>query len=353
VLLSALREASAAVIGELVISTSPNSEVYLDGALQGRADAQGGLTLKSKLGPHALKVTLSGKKDFEQSVTLVAQQTTSIQARLLDVGPPPGTARENPKDGLKYVWIPPGTFMMGCSPGDDLCGTDEKPVHQVTITKGFWLGQTEVPVGAYKRFVTATGRQMPPEPTSGGRALNPGWGGAAMPIVDVTWDEAASYCTWAGGRLPTEAEWEYAARAGSTAARYGDLDEIAWYTDNSGRARLDGMKLAKENAANSYMARQDENGNNMHDVGLKSPNAFGLYDILGNVWEFVNDWYEKYQPNPVQDPMGPASGTYRDRRGGMWSGYVYYVRASFRAVEEPSGRENDDGMRCAKDSDLP
>jgi hypothetical protein len=97
--------------------------------------------------------------------------------------------------------------MMGCSPGDNECHVSEKPSHRVTITKGFWIGQTEVTVGAYKRFAAATGRQMPGAPS-----FNSGWADDMMPIVNVTWDDAREYCTWAGGRLLTEVEWEYSAR---------------------------------------------------------------------------------------------------------------------------------------------
>ena len=231
--------------------------------------------------------------------------------------------RENPKDGLKYAWIPPGTFTMGCSPGDTECQSDEKPPHQVTITKGFWMGQTEVTVGAYKRFATATGRQMPPTPVFNGRPLNPRWGDEAMPMEDVTADDGQAYCGWAGGRLPTEAEWEYAARGGSTEARYGNLDEIAWYESNS--------------------------GGRPQKVARKRANIFGLFDMLGNVWEWVSDWYDPdyYQSSPSQDPSGPASGTEHAMRGGSsWYGTPGNVRVSVRRTD--SGWTINDGFRCGE-----
>jgi len=152
--------------------------------------------------------------------------------------------RVNPKDGLTYVWIPPGKFQMGCSAGDAECFDNEKPAHQVTIAKGFWLGRTSVTQQAYQRV---TGKN----PAS--------HKGANLPVEEVDWNEAQAYCKAIGGRLPTEAEWEYAARAGSTGVRYGNLDEIAWYDKNS--------------------------GNQSQEVGQKSPNAFGLYDMLGNTWQ--------------------------------------------------------------------
>jgi len=220
----------------------------------------------------------------------------------------------NPRDGLKYVWIPPGAFMMGCSPDDNECDpeNDEKPSHPVTISKGFWLGQTLVTVAAYKHFAWEMRVRMPSPPE-----YNRGWMNEKMPITRVTWDDARAYCTWAGGRLPTEAEWEYAARGGSKEGRYGPLDEIAWYKDNSwGQG---------------------------HEVGEKSPNSLGLYDMLGNVWEWVNDWYdhEYYQHSPGFDPQGPSSGRSRVARGGCWLNEARIVRVSQRNV---GARE---GFRCA------
>jgi formylglycine-generating enzyme required for sulfatase activity len=217
-----------------------------------------------------------------------------------------GTKKVNPKDGLTYVWIPPGKFQMGCSPGDAGCGDDEKPAHEVAITRGFWLGQTAVTQRAYRRV---TGQ----DPSA--------HKGDDLPVEHVDWDEAKAYCAAIGGRLPTEAEWEYAARAGSTGARYGNLDEIAWHTGNS--------------------------GGQSHEVGQKLPNAFGLYDMLGNAWQWVADWYGSYPPGAQTDPSGPASGQYKEPRGGSWGSASGLVRASYRGWVETGHRGGKLGIRCA------
>lgn len=231
--------------------------------------------------------------------------TTSTAAAQRGLGP---TVRVNPRDSLNYVWIPPGTFTMGCSPGDDNCKVDEKPPHRVTISAGFWLGQIQVPVKAYQNYAAERGRKA----VFNDLDLN-------LPVgaFDVSWYDAWDYCGWAGGRLPTEAEWEYAARGGTTQSRYGEnLDDIAWYLENGNR---------KE-----------------HEGGLKKPNPFGLFDMLGNLWEWVNDWYDPnyYQHSPDQDRRGrvPARhGCCEVGHGAMMRLYCEYpIGASTARFPMPS-----------------
>ena len=269
----------------------------------------------------------------------------------------PKEIRTNPSDGQPYVWIPPGEFQMGCSPGDNECDDDEKPRHAVKITRGFWLGQTAVTVAAYRRFVEATGIRMPDEPVLGTKKLNPQWSDSEQPMVAVTWEEAKRYCeSWAKGRLPTEAEWEYAARAGSAAARYGELDAISWYANNSGDQPLNSTRAWEEDAAKDwakYEAILEKNGNRIQRVKQKQPNPWGLYDMLGNVLEWVGDWYEvdyyRKLSSPAVDPKGPTSGTMRVLRGGSWYNVPRAVRASNRDRNEPEYRYSIVGFRCVRE----
>jgi formylglycine-generating enzyme required for sulfatase activity len=218
---------------------------------------------------------------------------------------------------VKWVSIPGGTFEMGCSPGDGDCSDDEKPPHSVTVS-GFEMLETEVTEAQYE---TVMG-DNPSCDYNGG-------GGPDNPVECVTWFDAKAFCEGIGGRLPTEAEWEYSARGGTT-TRYscGDdascLDAIAWYDANS-----DGHK---------------------HDVKGKDPNGYGLYDMSGNVWEWTADWYSEtyYSESPANNPQGPDSGSIRVFRGGGFDYYAVYLRVSFRGYFSPSGDYSNLGLRCAR-----
>jgi formylglycine-generating enzyme required for sulfatase activity len=222
--------------------------------------------------------------------------------------------------------------MMGCSPGDNECFDDEKPAHTVTISKGFWIGQTLVTQAAYQRVIGARPSRFK---------------GEQLPVEMVSWDEAQGYCRSVRMRLPTEAEWEYAARAGSKGPRYGDLEAIAWYSGNSGPQPIDGGALFRsdpKNYENNLIAR----GNQTHAVGQKQPNAWKLYDMLGNVWEWTADWFDKdyYAYSEKRDPTGPSHGAYRALGGGAWDDDARNTRVSNRYWLTPDTRAFYTGFRC-------
>jgi len=252
----------------------------------------------------------------------------------------------------EMVFIEGGTFQMGDVWGDG--EGDEKPVHTVTVSD-FWLGKYEVTVAEFEKFISTTGYQTDAEKGDGSycwtgreweKKVGVNWRCDAQgnvrksselnhPVIHVSWNDAVAYCDWLSKktgqnyRLPTEAEWEYAARGGNKSRGYqysgsNNLDEVGWYDHNSGIRT--------------------------HPVGQKRPNELGLYDMSGNVWEWCEDWYssEYYQKSPQIDPQGPSSGTHRVLRGGSWLITPIYVRCSNRNHYVPAGRDPNSGFRLAR-----
>jgi formylglycine-generating enzyme required for sulfatase activity len=217
--------------------------------------------------------------------------------------------------GMSFVTIPAGTFMMG----------EGGEAHQVTLTKGFELGVYEVTQEQYEQVMGSTPSHFR---------------GPQNPVEQVSWNDAVEFCRKlselpaekAAGyvyRLPTEAEWEYACRAGTdTEYSFGDsesqLGGYAWYDENSGLTT--------------------------HPVGGKRPNAWGLYDMHGNVWEWCQDWYGAYPSGSVTDPPGAASGSARVYRGGSWFHYSDDCRSAFRNGSTPDDRSFGLGFRVLRSS---
>jgi formylglycine-generating enzyme required for sulfatase activity len=241
-------------------------------------------------------------------------------------GPQPGDSHQNRKDREDYAWIPPGKFLMGCVPGDQRCDKNEKPQHELTVTKGFWMGQNEVRVVSYQRYVSADprNRKMPAGPF-----WDTKWRQEDRPISNMRWEDAASYCQWAGGRLPTEAEWEYAARGGVQ-------NQI--YPLNSENSRDKANFVGKK-------------GNDIFEYtgpvrSFDPLLPYQLYDMAGNVWEFVSDYYDEdyFRSSPASDPKGPESGKQHVVRGGSFdSDPREHLRISFR---KSAGSANNIGFRC-------
>jgi len=232
-----------------------------------------------------------------------------------------------------FVVVPAGQFVMGSAPQETDDAYNDAPQHSVTLTRPFEMQATEVTVAQY-------GARMPAQASQRSECTD-------CPVVNVSWFEAVTYCnalskrrglpscvtlagtepTFAGlgctgYRLPTEAEWEYAARAGSTAVRYAELSDIAWYDENAG------LKP--------------------HAVGQKKANAWGLFDMLGNAYEWTWDWQGDYPTVPISDPLGAATGINRVFRGGGFKHPDVEARAGFRNAYGPGNQVEFIGFRCVR-----
>lgn len=230
--------------------------------------------------------------------------------------------RFNDKTVLKMKWIPPGAFDMGSGIGAE----DERPVHRVFLPRGFYMGIHEVTQDQWEAL-------MEENPSR--------FGGGTVPVEMISWNDAVDYCdalnalpTVRGSlfrfRLPTEAEWEYACRAGTEGNFYRpdkELPRIAWYYDPA-RDRLDPVDRPRP-------------------VGRKAPNEFGLYDMHGNVNECCGDWYDReyYSRSPQKNPPGPETGDMRVRRGGGWSDTAFYCRSAYRFKSDPDEKKDNYGFR--------
>jgi len=229
--------------------------------------------------------------------------------------------------GMGVVLIPAGTFMMGSPDSDATAYDNEKPAHSVTISQPFYLGRYAVTQVQWEAVM-----EVNPSRFTGDRN---------RPVERVSWEDTQEFIRRLsirdGGtryRLPTEAEWEYACRAGSQTAYSFDsdpslLNTYGWYDKNSGG--FFGSILSKT-----------------YPVGQRQPNAWGLYDMHGNVWEWVYDWYKAYNLEPVTDPQGPATGSYRVIRGGSWSNNARLCRSAFRLHLTPGSRDERLGFRLLR-----
>ncbi len=259
----------------------------------------------------------------------------------LNAAPAPAKTRINPKDGAVMIFIPAGDFLMGTSANDLIevlqwkdglkpeWFADEQPQHKVYLD-GYWIYQDEVTIGQYRKFCTETMRKMPDIPK---------WLKAddTYPMVNASWDDAVAYTKWAGVRLPTEAEWEKAAR-GPDGRRFPWGNE--WNNEK----------------CNSYM---DTNpigggfqGKRTTPAGTypDSNSPYGVRDLAGNVWEWCQDWYapDYYAYSPAKNPQGPELGEFHVLRGGTWGSSNLTVRSASRHRDSPDATYHDDGgFRCA------
>jgi formylglycine-generating enzyme required for sulfatase activity len=219
----------------------------------------------------------------------------------------------NIPDGM--VFVKGDWFEMGSNYGRD----NEKPVHEVFIDD-FFMDKYEVTNRAYSEFCDSTGREMP---------VQPEYHTDDHPVTNVSWEDASDYASWKGKRLPTEAEWEYAALGGTNSSNHYSgnsfLDYVGWYTGNSNLV--------------------------IHPVGKLDPNEFGIYDMSGNVWEWCSDWYSLsyYRSGDGISPNGPAGGSEKVLRGGSFEDEEYFCRVKYRNKSFQDRKFENYGFRCVVD----
>ena len=206
---------------------------------------------------------------------------------------------------------------MGCVDGDVECEDDERPTHEVTIEHGFWIGRTEVTVGAFRRFIVRTGQGALPSPGFPQDENHP--------VVGVTWNDAHDYCKWVGGRLPIEEEWEYVARWGTQGWKY------VW-----GSSEVPG-------AANGRGLSGGDRWEKTAPVGSFQPTSLGLFDLAGNASEWCENWY---RPDAYHCAGDSSTGSYKVLRGGSWRSTAHELRISFRSRYWPDQAINEFGFRC-------
>jgi serine/threonine-protein kinase len=272
------------------------------------------------------------------------------------------------KDMMTLVYVPAGTFRLGAADSDSSARDDEKP--QLTIyLDAYWIDRTEVTVAQFQEFVAASGYETDAEQgccegeyaQTGGVIYAPGaqfvgnatWrlplGGGGQPasprhpVVQVSWRDAVAYCTWAGRRLPTEAEWEKAAR-GTTGLIY------PWGNEYDGRR----VNACDKNCGATWHTADDDTFPRTGTVGvfLAGASPYDVLDMAGNVWEWVNDYYDfrGYFKVPTANPPGPEAGLTHSLRGGSWLDSADRVRTTARDHNVPDGRNNVTGFRCATSS---
>jgi uncharacterized protein (TIGR02996 family) len=262
-------------------------------------------------------------------------------ARLLAAGVRFDLPRLRNRLGMELALIPPGAFLMG-SPQDEAGRGSDEQLHEVEITRPFWLGVHPVTVGQFRAFARATGYR----PTDW---QDPGFPqDDTHPVVCVSWDDAQAVCAWLTEmepgrvyRLPSEAEWEYACRAGAPEA-YPFYAGRPLLSLSSAQANFDGNVPYGRAAKGPYLQRTTP-------VGSYPPNGWGLYDLHGNVWEWCADWYDAdyYQQSPSQDPPGPPEGWNRVIRGGGWYDHGQHCRSAIRNWSGPTSRDYFLGFRVA------